>query len=581
MGFLQNVKRRCEEQRGLPGDKNTKIRIIFGFLFSLAFSAGLVYYLNTRAPIKYVINDDCAFELMLSGAYGSSAGYDIFQNIVFGKVISALFALLPTVNWYSVALMGIFCLSFSVFGTYFIEKLGFVIGIPLDIAVDLVFETTLLYQFQWTVCAYVAMAAGIVLFIWGDRSEKRKRIWRFILSGLFFSLAFMIRWNVILPAAVLTGAYCVVALLEKKKRAVASAAAFCAICGVIAGLYGVNALAYTCDPQWRAYEEYNSVRSELVDFLRPDYAENEAVYQSVGWSQNDCDMFLSFITPDDGKFSTENLEKIAEAVSSSRTVNLKEAVVKLGQDISQFRHTQVSCFVILFSLLFALCFNEKKILPIGLAASAFLFHMVLILMNRNLDRVVFPQYATTAILMLCILDFDAAEAKLGIVPGKLGPGIRMKAFALLLVLSVFLPKSMVNYQVDTALDGIQENNSIALYDEYVKENPQNVYVMVPNGLYSRNSYYSLFTVPEKDSLKNAFPVGGWEQRTKYYYEFEERYGIDNILQDLLTKENYYIAPLNYGDFLRTYIYENYGISVEFQTIYQAGDIQICKVVKTS
>ena len=218
-------------------------RFCFGFLFSLALSMGLVYYFNKNVPIRFAINDDYAFHLMLTGAYGSLTGYDVFQNIVFGKLISALFAVIPAVNWYSVALLGIFCLSFTVFGTLLIGKLGPVVGIPLEIAVDLVFETSMLYLFQWTVCAYLSMAAGIALFIWGDRSEKGKRLRCFILSGLFLAAAFMIRWNVILPAALLTGAYCVVVLFEKRKKAVVSVIAFCAIGAVVAGLYGVNALA--------------------------------------------------------------------------------------------------------------------------------------------------------------------------------------------------------------------------------------------------------------------------------------------------------------------------------------------------
>ena len=321
-----------------------------------------------------------------------------------------------------------------------------------------------------------------------------------------------------------------------------------------------------------------------MDFLRPAYEDNKAAYQAVGWSENDCNLFLNFVTPDDGKFSTENLEKIVKTVDSSRTVNIREAAVTLPKDIGQNRYTLVACYVVLFSLLFGLCFNRNKILPIGLAASAFLFHLAFILMDRDINRVVYPQYAVTALLMLCILDFDEAEKKLGIVPGKLGQKTKIRVLAVLAALSFMLPNIYVNDQVDAARNNFQassENSSIAQYDQYVKEHPENVYVMAPNGLYPRNSYYSLFTVFGKNSLENAFPLGGWEQRSKYYYEFEERFGINNILQDLLTKENYYIAPLNYGDLLREYIYENYGVSVEFQTVYQAGDIQICEVVKSA
>lgn len=559
-------------------------RVLLAFLFSFTFCVCLAYYLYTKAAFRYAINDDYAFNLMLSGAYGRADGYDVFQNVIWGKFISSLYMFFPSANWYAITMLGMFCLSFALYGTLIIDKFGHIIGIPLVIMADLIFETSLLYMFQWTICSYLCACTGIALFVNGHCSLKVKRKFDFILSILFIATAFMIRWNVIIPTAILICAYWVVIFFRDKKAAIKSISALCVMAGVIIALYAVNLFAYNVDPQWHAYESYNTVRSDLVDYSTSNYDSIKKTYQSIGWTKNDCQVFWSFITPDEGKFSTENLNKISDAIGKNYDLNITDVASTVKANILLQNHTLVACIVILLAFAMAEYFNKDKILPVGLVASAVLFHATFVVIHRDLDRIVYPQYVVTALLLIYIIDFNAFKDGIGIDPEKIQTKTRVGLFMLLLLAAMAIPSIYEKDQVNSARSRypvMPKNSSIVLYDQYVKNNPQNVYVMAPNCLFQRNNYYSIFRTPPKNSLINAYPLGGWEQRTKYYYDFKKRNNINNILSDLLEKDNYYISPLAFERIIATYMYENYGVHVQFHTVYKAGDIKICKLQRVS
>ena len=574
------LKALSKENRLQYNNERINSRFVFALCFSFSFSLVLIFILKSVAPIKFATNDDYALNLLLSGAFGQLSGYDMFQNIVLGKALSFFYLIIPSINWYGVFMLGIFYLSFSVFGALLIDRFGLPIGIPLLILSTTLFETTLLYMFQWTICSYACIFVGLALLVHGNSSTNAKRKLCFILSVFFLCISFMIRWHVIIPVAAMLGGYCIIILFTQKKMAIPTVVTV-GIFGVIYFLLNtVNTIAYNSDPQWKEFLELNTARSALNDFSCPDYGTHKDLYDSIGWSENDRTMFTSFVTPDEEKFSTANLEKLVNARNQDQyNLNPKSLLHELKNEIESSSNIQVALWVMFFAFLVAFFFNKNKILPVCLALSAPLFNIAFLVVGRAVDRVVYPQYIIAALLLLYIIDFDEIKMQLNINFETISAQTKAKLMALLLIISLTVSGVYMHSKLNEYKNLYSGSDpSIGLFDKYVSENQQNVYVIAPNCVAPRNLYYSILRSPEKDSLANAFPIGGWEQRTKDYYGFKTRNSIDNIFKDLLTKDNYYIAPLSYENIFITYFYENYGVHVKMQTVHESGNIKICKVV---
>lgn len=60
----------------------------------------IVYCLVLNTPYNET-NDDTGMRALASGSYGDSGGYLVFINIIIGKFLTVLYAVLPNINWYT------------------------------------------------------------------------------------------------------------------------------------------------------------------------------------------------------------------------------------------------------------------------------------------------------------------------------------------------------------------------------------------------------------------------------------------------------------------------------------------------
>ncbi len=553
------------------------------FAFSAVLNAVFICFVYKIAYVRLVMNDDYAFNLFLSGAYGSQTGYTVFQNIVLGKILAWLYMLIPQINWYTIFLMGTLYSSFVVFDVVIFDKFGKYLGILFQIITSLLFLTVFVLNFQWTLCAYAAIITGLVTMVHGYESTGAKRRFYYEISAFFLILSYMIRANIFFPALVYMLGYTILMLISDKRKAFNLLIFVSAIFVSWVMLKGINTIAYNKDEVWKEYRRYNVVRSELMDYGSMDYDEYIETFKAVGWSKNDKAVFDNFMIPDDEKYSTENLEIICKAKQKDK-YNLDFNSIKkhFMWDIHNI-DILLAFDVILVVAIIEIVFNKNKIIPIALALSAPCFHIAFIIARRPLFRVVYPHYVLAAMLLIYMIDIKRIKSTIEIKSNKL---IIVMILSVLVASTSFFQKDIVDSKENfkSMKDRVEKNqkikpNAIRKFDEYVRLHQENVYIMCPNSYSSRNLSYSIFYAPKKDSLINFSPFGGWEERSKYNVEFKKKYGIKNTLEDLVKKDNFYIVPFNNKDMLTKYMEENYKYSVKFNEVEDLDGIKVYKVVK--
>ena len=94
-------------------------------------------------------------------------------------------------------------------------------------------------------------------------------------------------------------------------------------------------------------------------------------------------------------------------------------------------------------------------------------------------------------------------------------------------------------------------------------------------MHDRYLAYSIYEKLGEDSFLNIRPLGDWDTYTENYYDFKERYGIDNLIESLYKKDNVYLISgdviwgekyKEYINIIEKYIKEHYDINIKSNII---------------
>lgn len=110
--------------------------------------------------------------------------------------------------------------------------------------------------------------------------------------------------------------------------------------------------------------------------------------------------------------------------------------------------------------------------------------------------------------------------------------------------------------------------------DYTKQNKENAYIY-STSLNSTYLSYSLLERIEDDSFINLRSMSDWDIYNKEYYDFKNRYQLNNIIEDLYKKDNVYLITGNtrtahntvifdHIELIQRYIKQHYNIDVQYR-----------------
>lgn len=124
--------------------------------------------------LKYGAIDDYFMAARLTGALGTDyTPHLIFVNAVYGYALLPLYHLFPKIGWYYIGEMFSVFLSFSVIGYVLLQRCGERWGAILAALFTALFASDFYLVVQFTQCASILSAAGMLLFAYGVVEYKR------------------------------------------------------------------------------------------------------------------------------------------------------------------------------------------------------------------------------------------------------------------------------------------------------------------------------------------------------------------------------------------------------------------------
>lgn len=558
---------------------NNKLLIIMLINFLIFFIA------NTLFDVKYEQVDDFIIYNLYSGLDGTYNLHGVYIHPFICLVISILYRIISFINWHSIFLLSMQFICFTLIGYTILKKNNNSMALLIYAIFASIFYTTLLMLIQYTsVSALLISTAFFLLVDLLEKEENKSKIYKIIIFCLF-TIGIMMRMQSLLIILPFMGVYYLIYLIEFVKKDKTKENIFRItkyyigyVLITIVVFISYN-LYYNMNPLYKEYMEFNDMRTYLHDIAYVDYEENKEIFDEIGWSANDYYLFYTFDFGDEDKYSKENLKKIYDyKIQKDGKYNFDKKISEIEADFeSDICDVNTYIFILFITIFIINLWNKsdmKRSILIFIATIS--MHLLFIIINRNMLRVIIPEYILGTALMIYNLE----------IPNKQYLKFDIEKLAIIFItLVIFVTVSGTKYQYGYELDDYLNYQDLI---EYTNENRQNVYLYTVPSLQFRYYAYSVYEMPPKGAFSNLRVLGGWDMYTQNYYDFKNRYNLEGKMIDLL-KDNVYLIDgnvywsgikyENYKENIAVFIKENYDKDVEFIEIKNFDNLTVYKVVE--
>ena len=540
---------------------------------------------NIIFNIKYEQVDDFIIYNLYSGLDGTYNLHGIYIHPVICMILSALFRIIPTINWHTIFLLIMQFICFTIIGNRILRKNNSKKEIIIYILFASVFYTSLLLLIQYTsVSALLILTAFFMLVDDFERNINKRS--STILNCILFAIGIMTRMQsllIIVPFFILYALYYITKWIKKDietKRILDLLKKYIILALLTILVYISNIIIYQSNDLYKEYMEYNNVRAILHDMSYTSYKENKEIFDEIGWSENDHYLFYTFNFGEEKIYSKENLEKILNYKISKNeyfNLNLKFKQIE-GQLLDEMKNTNTYISILFISIFFTsiIMNKEKTKFSVAIFLTTIGVNILFIILNRSMLRVVIPEYILGTALLIYFTKLKAEKEE------------KIKERDLIIsILIIFFAIIFAGdkYEFGYAVKDYEQYQNVI---EYTNSHKENVYLYTVPSLQFRYLAYSVYKMPEKGAFSNLRVMGGWDMFTKNYYDFKERYNLEGTFLDVL-KENVYLIDgdviwsgnryHNYIENIVKFIQEHYKKEVEYKKIEEFDNIYIYKITE--
>ena len=284
--------------------------------------------------LKFGAIDDYFMAARLTGALGTDYNpHLIFVNAIYGYALLPLYHLFPKVGWYYIGEMFSVFLSFTVIGYVLLQRCGERWGAILATLFTALFASDFYLVVQFTQCASILSAAGMLLFAYGvvkpsstdchapngARNDIKKTV-PFALGVLLMLWGSVMRWQAFLmgmPFFCLGMLFIFKDCWKVKWRVIAGLAIL--FVGAFA-IHSWDQKIYQA-PEYADFVKFQGPRVTFGD--NGNYNQN-AVYEDaeeLGLSGKDMHMLTEWVLYDTEVYSVDSLARYASLISPYRDKN--------------------------------------------------------------------------------------------------------------------------------------------------------------------------------------------------------------------------------------------------------------------
>ncbi|MCI8412000.1 MAG: hypothetical protein HFJ40_06190 [Clostridia bacterium] len=483
--------------------KNNHINLLIVIFINLLIFGAT----NIMFDVKYEQVDDFIIYNLYSGLDGTYNLHGIYIHPLICLIISVLYRIIPIINWHSIFLLSIQFICFTLIGYTIVKKHNNELAIILYIVFASVFYSTLLMLIQYTSVAALLIITSFILFIDRVEKEEKVKIKKSILIFILYMIGIMTRMQSLLIVIPFMGLYFFINIIKYKyktiqKDKIVTIIKYYTVYLLITLVVLISTnIIYNSNQVYKNYMEYNDIRSTLHDIIYVDYNENKEIFDEIGWSKNDHYMFYTFNFGDENIYSKDNLQKILEYKIQKDgmykiSTNLYEIIKRLFEEMRYSIPYMSILFIIIFII--SLFNKNRKKENILIFITTILIHLLFIIINRSMLRVVIPEYILGAALIMYNLKFKYKD--------KINDDMKNCLIVICIIVSIcMLCGNKYNYQYK--LDDYKNYQELI---NYTSNNKQNVYLYTTPALQYRYLVYPVYKMPTKSSFSNLRVIGGWD-----------------------------------------------------------------------
>lgn len=553
-----------------------KKRIILISLLCMVFF--LLYLI--LGYVHYETNDDTGFNMIAGGNTANSEKL-FFINIIFGYILKIFYSITHAINWYLWVILVINLVAMTSLCVVMSQKFEISLTVLITVIVNIAVGGQVYNGFQFMKNASFLLLVGFVVMVDSFKNEEKFVKTKFLLGIVLFLFGYMIRTDsfiLLLPyfaLYILATAVCRTILLRKQsiKFSVRKIIRLYIIPMIIVivsmtVVRGVDYFALHESEEWKTYWEYHMLRSELRDRGAPDYETNKALYDSIGWDENELNLFRFWITADDA-FDYDHLKAIVDAKADDAKFSFKIDEEYLDSYYANFYKKTVREFsypyvyiVILLGVLLAT--NWAGVLyVIGSILVILIEYGYLVYIARVLWRVEFGMWlAMLTLLALFLFKNYSKESLVAKLIGRVSSSIEkhnesskddkkidvksiLKKLIWVLAILLFVERTilLVGDFIEIKGGHLTEvtENPAADFIDYTRNDGKIYYI---DNLTFDNKFRSVFDIKGDLSIfgEKYVGLGGWMVPSPVWYD---NYNGDvPQIKDLYLKDNIYFVDCN-------------------------------------
>lgn len=540
--------------------KYTKNLKVFGII-ALGNLLLLLYCVLFLNPVSSS-NDDFFLGIIAGNGFGTDTSFLIYVSTFYGYFLKLWYSLFPGVNWYI-----FFCYCFLLLSVSIIEYILIIkyktSGILLSVFFSIGFSHYFYVVFQYTkVASLLTLAGFFILLYWLDETHDsiRKRTLKYLLGTLFLFTGSLIRLQPFFMVCVFGFGIWILKFWNASRQKEYKQFfryffyPFVVIFAFILGFSYFEEKIWDISTEELSYfQEYNQVRTKLVDYEIPDYQAHQSEYQAMGLSGNDIDNLKRWCFADSDKFSLEVLKQIASMNENSH-FSAKEFFKYIRDNI--ITHTIFKLCVI---LTFCCLFLAKKKHYGQMLYPHFAFFFVLFYLHyigRITEWVINSLWITYLLAMIAVVcahfpDYIRTKKKL------LQATVCCLCGSVLFNSDIILSRALTSQPMHTEL--YQCMNSLSSSKEL------NFFCDVTS-IYDMSRDYRIFDKTPEHFFSNIFFSGAWFSCSPQENYTKKQAGIENIYRDILYKEDYVVLDREAILQKQIYLTENYSPTARYSKI---------------
>ena len=546
-----------------------KRRESLGFALCVNLLAMAVMVLLMRPSFE--TNDDIVFAEFGSGLRGVKDAHLVFQNYILGLLYRFLYQATGRLPWYTIVQYAVLLAAFSAVTYVLMNRLEGYSGLYLSVIFLCCFGYEAYIHIQFTKTAGIAAAAAVFLLL-HLVSRERFALWEFLWGiGLGF-MGFLYREDQFWASSALmagAGVYFLLTLKKKYSGKMLRKLGICAGSFIIllisaAAAGAVDSYMYN-DSQWKEYQEFNGLRSKLLDYGFPDYDSSAETYQELGISREAYELYKTWNFNDPEKFTSETMEKLVRE-KTGRTFHISQVVSFLKRFPSDLSKLSMAWFGLVFLAVWLIFAGKSFSAVISLAFEGILLcavYFYLYYQGRYMvNRVDVGLWCSVCLVILWIISDRRLRAeKTGIF-----------LCAAVLAASQFMWKD--DWRITTSSIPEARVSQRAVL-ETIGTDKDHVY-LAKSGTVSEIVCYGPFDRMPENLLDNLYWLGGWECRTPGIIEKMEEHGIVNPYRDMINNDRVYLID-NQIDLTLAYIREYYDRDAEAVFVRTLGNVDLYQI----